>query len=127
MENDGYDISPSSLTSMAVQQVIHKRAPAPYSSNCTSNWSSSAYTKYVHIIIRKDLLNTAFSITCYVPEGWVYSMQLCQRFCVHSSVVEQCGCVHPIFMDSRVGSENIPACNLTDTCKCSILIIELLK
>jgi hypothetical protein len=93
----GYDVMPNTLTEAAIQQLYLERQPAPYTSNCTNDWSHTNYTEYV-------------------PDGWSYTLQQCQRFCSHSSIMDTCDCFHPVFLDSDSRFGNSP-CNLTSGCK----------
>ena len=96
-EEYGLDLAPNTLTEAAVAQVNLVRQRDPYPSNCSDTWTDTNYTKFV-------------------PDHWPYSLQQCQRICSHSSILDQCGCFHPRFLDteSRFGYK---PCNLSSTCK----------
>ena len=44
----------------------------------------------------KDWEKTNYSD--YTQPDWSYTLQQCQRVCSHSSIVEACGCFHPMFL-----------------------------
>ena len=92
----GQDLTPNTLTEAAVQGLNLTRLQSPYPSKCMSNWSETNYTDYI-------------------DKDWSYNLLQCQRVCTHSSVLMDCGCFHPLFMDLDAAGET--PCNLTDSCK----------
>ena len=69
---------------------------APYTSECINYWTDTNYTDYI-------------------DEDWAYSLQQCQRVCTHSSILMDCQCFHPMFLDLDAPEQN--SCNLTTDCK----------
>ena len=98
IDETGYDLMPNALTQGAIQSVNITRTASPFGSECISSWDNTNYTSYVH-------------------ESWTYSLMQCQRVCTHSSVVQDCGCFHPLFLDQDAAE--LRPCNLTSGCKCN--------
>jgi hypothetical protein len=97
----GFDVNANTLTQAAIEQALVERQPEPYTSRCSHDWSKSNYSDYVG------------------PAHVNYSLQQCQRFCSHSSIVMDCQCFHPVFLDdSETGPKTSP-CNLTSGCEYS--------
>jgi len=88
----GNDLMPNALTEAAISEVFIERLPPPYAGDCVKDWEKTNYSDYTQ------------------PD-WSYTLQQCQRVCSHSSIVEACGCFHPMFLDGDIAnrsSYNLP-------------------
>ena len=93
----GYDLMPNTLTEAAIQGVLIERQPKPYPSKCFKDWSQTNYSNYIQ-------------------NDWNYTLQQCQRACSHSTILESCGCWHPLFLDTDAPNGK-SACNMTSSSK----------
>ena len=92
---NGHDLLPGTATSLAIQEINHMREERPYKSNCSDSWDTTNYTDYISNISQ-------------IP----YSYHQCTRVCSHTSILLQCNCVHPLFVDPGISTEDSPPCNL---------------
>ena len=47
----------------------------------------------------------------------VFQFQECKRACFFQSVIEKCGCFHPLFLDFDENKKGYQPCNQTQYCK----------
>ena len=85
MSERGYDLMPNTQTNLAIQEVNITRLPSPYPSSCMSDFSETNYTDYV-----TNMKNVT----------WPYSLLQCKRACSFSQILIECGCYHPIFLET---------------------------
>ena len=86
----GTNLAPNTATSMAVQLNKMKRMPAPYTSNCMSDWRITNYS------VPRDA-NYSLSVSSTPQYLWYQSVlyQLCQRLCHQAAVATNCSCYWP--------------------------------
>ncbi len=96
MDEMGNDLMPNSLTQAAMQEVIFEREKSPYPSDCYDSWTQTNYSDYI-------------------MDQWPYSLLQCQRVCTHSFVLMECGCFHPLFLDTEAKGDK--PCDLASDSK----------
>ena len=92
----GFNLMPNALTEAIIQSVNIQRQKAPFTSNCYDSWTQTNYSEFIDSDLK-------------------YSMTQCQRTCTHSSILNDCGCYHAIFVDGDI--DDSEPCNMTSTCK----------
>ena len=92
-----------------MSQINITRYPAPYTSECVSDWGATNYSDFL-------------------PWGdFYYTLSQCQRFCLQSSFQQLCGCYHPYFLDYDANRRGKQACDLeTDDAACTDDVVYLL-
>ena len=92
-----------------LSQINITRYPAPYTSECVSDWVATNYSDFL-------------------PWGdFYYTLSQCQRFCLQSSFQQLCGCYHPYFLDYDANRKGKQACDLeTDDAACTDDVVYLL-
>ena len=74
-QKDAMLLQPRTLTNIAVDTTHLSRLPAPYQSQCISD-----YPDYIKSMIGQS------------AGGMLYSMQVCTNFCYRDSFYQACGC-----------------------------------
>merc|ERR1712038_1539142 len=78
-----------------MQERTIDRLEAPYTSNCTRDWTLSNFTSLVHN-------ETIFP----------YNILQCRRFCLFDHFKSQCGCFYPTYLDSDSNRNDTLPCNI---------------
>ncbi|TRY80052.1 hypothetical protein TCAL_06774 [Tigriopus californicus] len=105
----GNDLIPNTLNSVAVQEIVIGREPAPYTSDCITEWSKTNYSDFIP------------------SSGYNYTLSLCQRFCLMTTFQDTCGCFHPHFLEGDMNRGDFLPCSLThgsNQSECITRVIE---
>jgi len=86
----GLDVLPATSTSIGLEEVSYERIEAPYESGCIRDWSETNYTEFLE--------DGNMSIS------WPYTQEQCKRFCMLDSIMSECSCFPPLFLDNDNGS-----------------------
>ena len=90
-------------------QINITRYPAPYTSECVSDWSATNYSDFLPW------------------DDFYYTLSQCQRFCLQSSFQQICDCYHPYFLDYDANRRGKQACDLeNDDAACTEDVVYLL-
>ena len=95
----GNDLMPNALTEAAISEVFIERLPPPYAGMSFQKIYLAAVCLHFSLLkgdCVKDWGKTNYSD--YTQPDWSYTLQQCQRVCSHSSILEACGCFHPMFL-----------------------------
>merc|ERR1712032_1013138 len=95
----GLDVHPATSTSIGLEEVSYERIEAPYESDCIREWSQTNYTEFLE------------DGNMSIP--WPYTQEQCKRFCMLDSIMSDCVCFPPLFLDNDNGREGKLPCNTT--------------
>ena len=112
--------------------MVITRQKSPYTSECMSEWDEVPYTEYldvseagrysINVSVFLRLITTNFLLEIVSNIHGISSINIlwfqeCKRACFFQSVIEKCGCFHPLFLDFDENKKGYQPCNQTQYCK----------